>query len=215
MRDVGVGDCEHEPPPRGPRRTAIQARANAALVVLACACAAVVVLALVTTAHGHGAAHSTIGAMTRSAAHVFRGRCTAVAVETMEIGGTPLAVTAYTFHVREHLKGSGSSTFTFRQVGTPDGGARDLGHLVGLPVYAPGTEYVLFLLPDSRAGVTSPAGAAEGAYLVRDGSVARVRGAAPSPTRLARSRVALRPPVAEEPASYDELRRAVLDELAQ
>jgi hypothetical protein len=166
------------------------------------------------------AAPPSIGAMARSAARVFRGQCTGVAVETATIGGARIAVTAYTFRVGEHLKGDARSSVTFRQVGTPAGGPRDLGALVGLPVFAPGTEYVLFLLPEGRAGMTSPAGAGDGAFVVRDGEVASVRGAgAPGAAAAApavRTRATSRAGESEdEPRSYEALRRAVLDELAK
>jgi hypothetical protein len=67
----------------------------------------------------------------------------------------------------ETLKGAAAATLRFRQVGRPEGGRGDLGELVGLPVYRPGSEYVLFLLPESRAHLTSPVSAAGGAFLVR------------------------------------------------
>jgi hypothetical protein len=153
-----------------------------------------------------------IGALTRSAARVFRGRCIASAVETVEVAGARVAVTAYTFRVREHLKGDGAGTITFRQIGTPEGGRRDLGRLVGMPVYAPGTEYVLFLLPPGAAGVTSPAGAAEGVFVVQGDEVAGVRGAAaPAVVRRSSGRTA----AGTAPGSYAGLRRAVLDELGR
>lgn len=213
MRNAGVTDCEQPRPPLGGRglvRTVFSARWAATL--------AVTVALVATVADARMLAEAPIGAMARSAARVFRGRCTGVAVESATIGGARVPVTAYTFRVGEHLKGDRRATITFRQVGTPGGGPRDLGALVGLPVYAPGTEYVLFLLPEGRAGVTSPAGAGEGAFVVRDGEVASVRGtpAAPAVTVPgARARVASRPAAAEGPRSYEALRRAVLDELAR
>lgn len=156
---------------------------------------------------------TTVAALTTSAARVFRGHCMTAQVGTIDIAGARIPATTYTFRVSEHLKGTRRRTITFRQAGVPDGGARDLGRLVGLPAYAPGTEYVLFLLPPSGVGLTSPAGAAEGAFVVRDGRVQGLRrtGIAPVPAAAARAR-AKAPAV--QSRSYEELRRAVLDALA-
>ncbi len=105
--------------------------------------------------------------LARSAERIFRGSCVEAKAETLELAGGRIAVTRYTFEVREHLKGPSSSpSLTFLQVGSPSGGERDLGRLAGLPVYRTGTEFVLFLLPESRAGLTSPSGAGEAAFTV-------------------------------------------------
>jgi hypothetical protein len=105
-----------------------------------------------------------VAELARSADRVFRGRCLEVAEGEATVGGVRLPVTVYTFRVLDPIQGSASGTVSFRQVGRPQGGPGDLGELAGLPRYEPGGEYVLFLLPDSRAGLTSPAGAAEGAF---------------------------------------------------
>ena len=44
-------------------------------------------------------------------------------------------------------------------------------------MYTPGVEYVLFLLPEGTLGLTSPAGAGDGAFLIRGERVASVNGA--------------------------------------
>ncbi len=77
----------------------------------------------------------------------------------MKLAGAELASTTYTFDVSDALKGAGTGQLVFRQIGTRVGGPRDLGARVGLPVYTPGVEYVLFLLPEGTLGLTSPAGA--------------------------------------------------------
>jgi len=108
----------------------------------------------------------TLPDLTGSADRVFRGVCLSAEVGTAEFPGARIATTTYTFEVREYLKGGGGKTVTFRQVGTPRGGPADLGRAAGLPVYTPGLEYVIFLLPESKARLTSPAGARRGAFLV-------------------------------------------------
>lgn len=104
--------------------------------------------------------------LTASSARVVRARCIEARVETQLVATARLSVTRYTFDVADVLKGVAPRRLVFRQVGTPHPGKCDLGRLAGLPVYEPGVEYVLFLLPESQAGLTSPAGAAEGAYPV-------------------------------------------------
>ena len=103
----------------------------------------------------------------RAAGRVVHARCVSAEVVVVEVAGARVAATEYTFAVHETLKGEPTSTLHFRQVGKPEGGPRDLGQLVGLPVYQPGGEYVLFLLPASRSGLTSPAGAGEAAFRVQ------------------------------------------------
>ena len=169
-------------------------------------------------AHAWTLMPTTVADLTRSAAHVFRGQCVTAQVGTAEVAGARIPVTTYTFRVHEHLKGVGPDTLTFRQIGTPKRGPRDLGRLAGLPVYAPGTEYVLFLLPESRASLTSPAGVSQGAFIV---SGEQVRGmykelgvqGAPAPTNRTASAQASPPGV--EPMSYEALRRAVLDQVGR
>jgi len=190
---------------------------KATLTVAACATllCATLVLTSAERAHALTIPGTTLGAMTRSAARVFRGQCVRVEASTAEVAGVRLPVTTYTFHVGEHLKGSGGDTVTFRQVGTPGGGPRDLGHLVGLPVYSSGTDYVLFLLPESPAGLTSPAGAAEGAFVVSGGAVRSVRGGAPPALGLPRRAAAAAAPHGVPTVSYEDFRRAVIEEATQ
>ena len=143
---------------------------------------------------------------------MFRGQCVSAVAGTADVAGARLAVTTYTFRASEHLKGRGKTTVVFRQIGTPDGGPRDLGRLVGLPTYAPGTEYVLFLLPESAVRVTSPAGAGDGAFVVSGESVRGVRAdVSTAATRAAVGSDA----TAVDTMSYDELRRAILTELGR
>ena len=157
---------------------------------------------------------TTVAVLAQSAARVFRGHCARARTSTIIVGGARLAATTYTFAVREHLKGSRRRRVTFRQVGAPGGGPRDLGGLVGLPTYVPGTEYVLFLLPRGSAGLTSPAGAAEGAFIVREGNVRPLRGG-----RVAGAGLRTASPSAESSApetlSYEALRRAVREALVR
>jgi hypothetical protein len=157
----------------------------------------------------------TLDELTASANRIFRGRCIGVEVGTADLAGARIPMTEYTFRVSDHLKGSRGDTITFRQVGTPKRGPRDLGRLGGIPIYSPGTEYVLFLLPDSSAGLTSPAGAGQGAFVI---SGDRVQGV-PAGNILGLSSTDVGPSVSataqhnSEMIRYEELRRAVLEQV--
>lgn len=132
--------------------------------------AAAVLLAPVAS-HAAVTIPTSLADLTAGSARVVRARCVEARVESKPIGAARLTVTRYTFDVADVLKGSAPKQLVFRQVGAPHPGRNDLGRLAALPVYEPGTEYVLFLLPESAIGLTSPAGAAEGAFAVRGESV--------------------------------------------
>jgi hypothetical protein len=150
-----------------------------------------------------------LDALSSSADRIFRGSCVAVEATTASVAGTLVPATDYTFEVSEPLKGALGRLVTFRQVGVPGGGPRDLGRLGGLPVYAVGREYLLFLLPRSGAGLTSPSGAGQGAFAI-EGNEARalsprtIVGLPSDPSRPHAPTV-----------RYDSLRDAVLDRLAR
>ncbi|MGH9749582.1 MAG: hypothetical protein ACRD6R_06635 [Candidatus Polarisedimenticolia bacterium] len=112
-----------------------------------------------------GASYS-VAELTRSAEKVFRGTCVAAEEVTADFRGRPLAATAYTFEISEYLKGHGPRTLAFRQAGTPRRDLTDLGRVAGLTVFAPGIEYVVFLRPVSKAGLTSAAGKGGGVLIV-------------------------------------------------
>ena len=139
----------------------------------------------------------SVAELTKGAARIFRGRCVAAWPATADLKGRPLAATAYTFEVSQYLKGDGPGTLTFRQVGTPGRDTSDLGRIAGLTVFAPGNEYVVFLRPESKAGLTSAAGRGRGVLLVSGETVqvVDVDGRTPVP--------------GAERIAYEALRRAV------
>src|SRR5213594_639366 len=158
------------------------------------------VLALSVT--GLAASFSTTE-LTRSAARIFRARCVSARPVTVDFKGRPLVATAYAFQVTEYLKGEGPRTLTFQQAGTPERDVTDLGRIAGLTVFSPGNEYVVFLRPDSKAGLTSAAGRGRGVLLLSGETVQVVDldGRTPVP--------------GAERIAYDALRRAVLQVLAK
>ena len=144
------------------------------------------------------AASYTLKELTSGAAQVFRGRCVGAEIGTADFAGKPIAATTYVFEVGEYLKGGGPRTLRVRQAGTPRRESNDLGRIAGLPVYVPGNEYVVFLRPPSRAGLTSPSGKGRGVFIVRDERLHAVR------------EDGVTPAAGSEAVPYDALRRAVL-----
>ena len=149
-----------------------------------------------------------------SAERIFRGRCVAANPVVVPVAGARIPATEYTFQVSDPIAGCAAGNLVFRQVGRPAGGPMDLGALVGLPTYVPGREYVLLLVPPSRAGLCSPAGAGAGAFQILAGErvialragVATMAGAG-SGAQVNRTDAA--PASVVVPDRYDALRRAL------
>jgi hypothetical protein len=105
---------------------------------------------------------------------LFHGRCTG-RQEFPE--AKPFPYTEYTFEVIDALKGCRDGagnlqkTVTIRHAGTRTGYVRPDGLEVaplrlGVPEHEPGEEVVLFLTPESRFGLSSPIGLAQGKFKV-------------------------------------------------
>jgi hypothetical protein len=175
--------------------------------------AVVVFLALsAPTAHASLVRRATLTDLAASAQRIFRGSCISAITSQREIAGANVVTTTYTFRVDDGLKGIDEGEIVFRQVGAPGGGARDLGSLVGLPTYRPGNDYVLFLLPESKAGMTSPAGAARGAFRIVSERV--VSGAGLAVPGAGRTEAAA--PTTEttsDAVPYSEFRRLIVEAL--
>lgn len=187
-------------------RLVIEARAG-----LLTALAVSVLLCAEPPAEARMARQVALGDLAATAGRIVRGRCVGAEAGVVQLAGAQLSVTTYTFDVGDPLKGAGTGPLVFRQVGTRDGGPRDLGARVGLPVYTPGAEYVLFLLPEGRLGLTSPAGAGDGAFLVQGERVTSVNGTVrlESPTTAgARTAAAAG---GERSLSYESFRQLVRD----
>ena len=165
----------------------------------------IVILAIAPVLLG---ASFSVAELTRGAARIFRGRCVAAWPATADLKGRPLAATAYAFEVSEYLKGDGQQRLTFRQVGTPGRDTSDLGRIAGLTVFAPGNEYVVFLRPESKAGLTSAAGRGRGVLLLTGETVQVVdidgRTAVPGAERIAYEalRLAVRQVLEKHPARH-------------
>ena len=150
-----------------------------------------------------------LAGFTAASAHIVRARCVEAVAVVVEVAGARLAATAYQFEVIDTLKGTSGKRLVFRQVGTASAGPRDLGRIAGLPVYSPGVEYLLFLLPESAAGLTSPAGAGQGAFEVAGDVVTPlVAGAAQLTSTTPQLRASAQG--GKPRLSYSELRGAVV-----
>lgn len=99
--------------------------------------------------------------MVRLADRVFWGTC--LRMKTEPAGATGLLVTAYTFEVREGIKGvNAGETVVFRQISQVQKGFG----IPGLPQYHEGQQALIFLHADSRIGLTSPVGLSQGVFQV-------------------------------------------------
>lgn len=107
------------------------------------------------------------------AAVAFEGTCIDNRVERDP--ETNMVVTYTTFAVRDVLKGEVGFTHVIKQAGgeLPDGGLQY--SVKGVPKFAAGQDYVVFLAGVSSAGFSSPIGLAQGQFRIRpDGAQRKV-----------------------------------------
>ena len=102
-----------------------------------------------------------------SSAVAFQGICTGNRTERDPL--TNLVVTYTTFDVKEVIKGNVQKTHVIKQIGgvMPSGEVSYRVH--GIPKFAVGEEYVLFLAGVSSAGFSSPMGLSQGKFTVEQG----------------------------------------------
>lgn len=128
----------------------------------------------VTSALSSVVLHRNLQQLAKSARRIFAGKCTSVSEHYQPNGDSP-PYTEYTFEILESIKGNLGPTLTIRQYGLtkPKQVSQDLayvGRVPGMPVYQEGKVYVLFLIGDSKLGLTSPAGLYQGAFLILEDS---------------------------------------------
>lgn len=102
--------------------------------------------------------------MTRRADRIFSGRCVDVRVAHDRI--LDRTVTHVTIDVDRAVKGPARGRLTIRMLGNQDAAASSEGEIEGLPRFKVGEELILFLHADSRHGLTTPVGFAQGRFLV-------------------------------------------------
>jgi hypothetical protein len=122
-------------------------------------------LAIALPAQGMSIAPLTLDEIVAHAKIAFQGTCTANLTE--RDAQTGLVVTYSTFDVHDVLKGSAAATHTIKQVG----GQTDTDNyrVEGVPSFAVGQDYVVFLYDVSSAGFSSPVGLFQGQFIVRQG----------------------------------------------
>jgi hypothetical protein len=106
-----------------------------------------------------------------TSAVAFHGVCTDNRVDRDSI--TNLVVTYTTFDVKDVIKGNANATHVIKQIGgvMPAG---DSGFRVhGVPKFAVGEEYVVFLAGVSSAGFSSPIGLSQGKFSVQQSTTGK------------------------------------------
>ena len=95
----------------------------------------------------------------------FEGTCTGNRTERDP--STGMVVTYTTFSVKDVLKGNVQATHVIKQIGggMPDG--ETAFRVVGIPSFAVGEDYVVFLAGVSSAGFSSPIGLSQGKFTVQ------------------------------------------------
>ncbi len=121
-----------------------------------------VALVITISAYATKLLHRNLSQMANLADRVFVGLCIEAVEVTAPIGNATMPYTRYTFQVAEGIKGSLGQTVTIKQLGRMQG----LGSIVGMPAYREGVKYMLFMLPESEIGLSSPVGLLQGAFEV-------------------------------------------------
>jgi hypothetical protein len=101
------------------------------------------------------------------AAIVFQGKC--IANRTEREANTNFVVTYTTFEVHDVLKGQVGATHVIKQIGGHLPGETMSFHAEGVPSFAIGENYVVFLAGVSSAGFSSPIGLDQGKFNVISG----------------------------------------------
>ena len=162
MASIGNGEVGDKIVAAGPIRESVRARRVRNLALSVCWIAAILLLWF-SRLGAASVERINLFEMVRAADRIFWGRC--LQAEPGREPSTGLPVTTYTFEVLRGLKGAqAEESIRFRQL---SGGP--VGDIRGLPEFSPGQEILLFLYPDSRLGLTSPVGLAQGMFRVGKG----------------------------------------------
>jgi hypothetical protein len=100
------------------------------------------------------------------AAVAFQG--TVTSTKTGRDPQSGLLVTMTTFRVDDVLKGEVPASYTIKQIGGEDAAAGLKFKVQGVPTYAVGQSYVLFMHGVSKQGFSSPVGLSQGRFQVLD-----------------------------------------------
>ena len=133
---------------------------NRLLSALAC----VIGLALAGAAGAASVRPLQLDELIDTAALAFEGVC--IGNRTEREAGTNYVVTYTTFAVKEVLKGEVGKTHVIKQIGGEIADGEPSFRVQGVPKFAAGQSYVVFLAGVSSAGFSSPIGLAQGNFRV-------------------------------------------------
>ncbi len=119
---------------------------------------------LATAANAASVRPLLLGEIIETAAVAFEGIC--IGNRTEREAGTNLVVTYTTFAVKDVLKGDVGGTHVIKQVGGKMPGNEPSYRILGVPTFAVGDSYVVFLAGVSSAGFSSPIGLSQGNFRV-------------------------------------------------
>lgn len=96
----------------------------------------------------------------------FEGTC--VENRTERDAATGFVVTYTTFEVKDVLKGDVATRHTIKQIGGKLPGEEGRRNFIGVPTFAVGGNYIVFLAGVSSVGFSSPIGLSQGQFHIRD-----------------------------------------------
>lgn len=122
--------------------------------------------------------HRNLKELVVTSERIFIGQCIAVQEGELKFPRGTIFYTEYTFQVSESIKGNVDGVITFKQYGLAKPRQIDENTIlynrpVGMPVYNENEEYMLFLIGDSRLGLTSPVGLYQGAFSITQDQLGR------------------------------------------
>lgn len=100
------------------------------------------------------------------AKYVFLGNCLENKVAFDPISGRVATFT--TFQILESLKGNPGTTYTIKQVGGQLPDSPIVEHITGVPQFAVGQRYLVFVPAPSRIGFASPVGLTQGVFTAKE-----------------------------------------------
>ncbi len=125
--------------------------------------AATVTAAMVAPAAASRVRPLNLEEITRRAERIFSGRCTDVRRERDP--GLGIEVSVVTLRVDHAVKGRLGRNVTVRSLDDA-GSSPGEADAAGVPFFRPGEEVIVFLYPESSAGLTSPVGLGQGKFTV-------------------------------------------------
>ena len=131
----------------------------------------VLALALVGPAHATSVRELMLDEIIDTSAIAFQGICTAN--QTERDSASNMIVTYTTFEVKDVIKGSVGMTHTIKQIGGVMPGGEAGFRVHGVPTFAVGEEYVVFLAGVSKSGFSSPIGLSQGNFSVKQNAAGK------------------------------------------